>query len=160
MASILHQTVGTKNQNVIPVGKRDTFPACAEAKERLAAIQSHLRARTRRSVINLSKVSGQKVDPFMVSVLVDGKALEMEVDTGASVSLIRERTLKTHWRKEDKRPTRKRAAVKLSLYTGEAIKVIRAIDVAGHQDQREKLRLIVVAGRVCNLPCIMKIEYF
>ena len=43
----LHQIVGTKNQNVIPVGKRDTFPACAEAKERLAAIQSHLRARTR-----------------------------------------------------------------------------------------------------------------
>ena len=40
--------VGTKNQNVIPVGKRDTFPACAEAKERQAAIQSHLRARTRR----------------------------------------------------------------------------------------------------------------
>ncbi|KAL5496693.1 hypothetical protein EMCRGX_G013033 [Ephydatia muelleri] len=53
-------------------------------------------------VINLSKVSGQKVDPFMVSVLVDGKALEMEVDTGASVSLISERTFKTHWRKEDK----------------------------------------------------------
>ena len=45
-------------------------------------------------VINLSKVSGQKVDPFMVSVLVDGKALEMEVDTGASVSLISERTFK------------------------------------------------------------------
>eukprot|EP00731_Ephydatia_muelleri_P035859 Em0170g2a len=54
----------------------------------------------------------------MVSVLVDGKALEMEVDTGASVSLI-----------------------------SEAIKVIGAIDVAaGYQDQREKLRLIVVAG--------------
>eukprot|EP00731_Ephydatia_muelleri_P001691 Em0001g1691a len=69
-------------------------------------------------VINLSKVRGQKVDPFMVSVLVDGKALEMEVDTGASVSLI-----------------------------SEAIKVIGAIDVAaGYQDQREKLRLIVVAG--------------
>ena len=31
-----------------------------------------------------------------------GKALEMEVDTGASVSLISERTFKTHWRKEDK----------------------------------------------------------
>ena len=98
-------------------------------------------------VINLSKVRGQKVDPFMVSVLVDGKALEMEVDTGASVSLISERTFKTHWRKEDKRPTLKRAAVKLSSYTGEAIKVIGAIDVAaGYQDQREKLRLIVVAG--------------
>ena len=26
----------------------------------------------------------------------------MEVDTGASVSLINERTFKTHWRKEDK----------------------------------------------------------
>eukprot|EP00731_Ephydatia_muelleri_P001678 Em0001g1678a len=75
-------------------------------------------------VINLSKVRGQKVDPFMVSVLVDGKALEMEVDTGASVSLISERTFKTHWRKEDKRPTLKRAAVKLSSYTGEAIKVL------------------------------------
>ncbi|KAL5488914.1 hypothetical protein EMCRGX_G017932 [Ephydatia muelleri] len=99
------------------------------------------------SVINLSKVSGQKVEPFMVSVLVDGKALEMEVDTGASVSRISERTFKTHWRKEDKRPTLKRAAVKLSSYTGEAIKVIGAIDVAaGYQDQREKLRLIVVAG--------------
>ena len=83
----------------------------------------------------------------MVSVLVDGKALEMEVDTGASVSLISERTFKTHWRKEDKRPTLKRATVKLSSYTGETIKVIGAIDVAaGYQDQREKLRLIVVAG--------------
>ena len=95
----------------------------------------------------MSKVSGQKVDPFMVSVLVNGKALVMDVDTGASVSLICERTFKTHWRKENKRPTLKRAAVKLFSYTGEAIKVIGATDVAaGYQDQREKLRLIVVAG--------------
>ena len=50
-------------------------------------------------------------------------------------------------RKEDKRPTFKRAAAKLSSYTVEAIKVIGAIDVAaGYQDQREKLRLIVIAG--------------
>ena len=69
-------------------------------------------------VINMSKAGGQKVDPFMVTVLVDGKSLEMEVDTGASISLISERTLKTHWRKEDKQPTLMCSAVKLSSYTG------------------------------------------
>ena len=98
-------------------------------------------------VVNMAKTGGQKVDPFMLTVLVDGKSLEMEVDTGASISLISERTLKTHWTKKDKPPALMRSAVKLSSYTGEAIKVLGVINVtAGYQDRKEHLKLIVVAG--------------
>lgn len=89
-------------------------------------------------VINMSKAGGQKVDPFMVTVLVNGKVLEMEVDT--SISHISERMFKTHWRKKNKPPTLMQTAVKLSSYTGEAIKVSRVIEVtAGYQDRKEHL---------------------
>ncbi|XP_064476027.1 uncharacterized protein K02A2.6-like [Ornithodoros turicata] len=37
------------------------------------------------------------VDPFIVNVEIEGKPIEMELDTGASVSVMGEETLKTHY---------------------------------------------------------------
>ena len=63
------------------------------------------------------------------------------------MSLISERTFKSHLRRKDKSPTLMYTAVKLSSYTGEVIKVSGVIQVtAGYQDAKSTSNLIVVTG--------------
>ena len=89
----MHRTVGTKNQNVRHTfGKKSTF-----TKQRKDGGNS----KSRKVCTNVSKDRGQNVDPFVVSVFVDGKALEMQIDIRASISFIAERTFKLYWRRKD-----------------------------------------------------------
>ena len=66
--------------------------------------------------------------PLQSTVMVDGKELSVEVDTGASLSLISEMTYKKLW-KSDALPELQQTAVKLRTYTGEEIGVLGCINV-------------------------------
>ena len=73
---------------------------------------------------------------------MDEKYLNMEVDTGASVSLISERT----WQ-DLCTPKLNPAKVILRSYSGESVKVLGEMELTvQYQDQKKKLNLLVVTG--------------
>ena len=81
--------------------------------------------------------------PIVVSVLVNDKPLEMELDTGAAVSIISE---DTHQSKFPGVPLQK-ASVKLKTYTGQTMEVCGQLDVTVRYNSQEyTLPLCVVAG--------------
>ena len=83
-------------------------------------------------------------DPIVHEIVVDGKPLSMEVDTGAGLSIISHDTFVKHWHNKTLRPSRDR----LRTYTGEVIQVEGIADV-GVQDRNRvihTLPLVVVPG--------------
>ena len=70
----------------------------------------------------------------------------MEIDTGAAVSLISEKTYKTQWSPQFQ-PTLKASNVRLHTYTKESIEVLGSIPVeVTYKRQKKSLSLLVVAG--------------
>ena len=92
---------------------------------------------------HLHKMGTQSSPPVEVDVVVNGTSLTMEVDTGAAVSIISEKTrrallphLKLH-----------ASDLVLRTYTEEPIKVIGTLNVrVQYGSQAEKLVLVVVGG--------------
>ena len=81
-----------------------------------------------------------------VPVLLNKSKLEMEVDTGAALSVISKSTYDQLW-SDESAPPLKPAAAKLKTYTGEQIRVVGAITVeVEHNHQQKRLGLLVVAG--------------
>ena len=79
-----------------------------------------------------------------VELTVNGASLTMEVDTGASVSLISENTYRTTWTAA-KRPPLQRSDTRLYTYSGELIDVLGAIRVTVcYKQQTKQLSLLVV----------------
>ena len=73
-------------------------------------------------------------------------ALEMEIDTGASLSIISEKTYHSLWTTESQ-PKLQPSTVKLHTYTKEAITVLGSITVeVCYKDQTKTLSLLVVTG--------------
>ena len=71
----------------------------------------------------------------------------MEVDTGASLSLISETTYKKLW-ESDTLPELQQTTVKLRTYTGEEMRVLGCINVrVQSKEQEAQLPLLVVKGR-------------
>ena len=69
----------------------------------------------------------------------------MEVDTGASISIMSESTFKDTWRSNS--PPLQASRICVKTYTGEALDVLGSIDVeVGYEGQRESLQLHIVAG--------------
>ena len=64
--------------------------------------------------------------PIEVQVELDERTLTMEVDTGASLSLVSEETFRNLWPNKQLLPPN----VKLCSYTGEQIVVLGGLDVA------------------------------
>ena len=87
-----------------------------------------------------------RIRPLLVTVKAHSANLEMELDTGASASIISEETYRTLWKNEQAPPLRK-TDTKLRTYTGEALhlKGVITVDVQ-YNGQSEPLELIVVAG--------------
>ena len=86
--------------------------------------------------LNLSSRDASTIAPFVVSVQVDDKYPKMEVDTGASVSLISERTWRNLWKNGT--PKLNPAKVILRSYSGESIKVLEEMDITvQYQDQKK-----------------------
>ena len=79
-----------------------------------------------------------------VELTVNGASLTMEVDTGASVSLISENTYRTTWTAA-KRPPLQPSDTRLYTYSGELIEVLGAITVTVcYKQQTKQLSLLVV----------------
>lgn len=83
-------------------------------------------------------------DPIMVTMNVQDRDIVMEVDTGASTTLISEHTFKNTWNVP---PPLEQTMTNLRTYTGESIKVVGRAEVSvKHGDKIDKLPLLVVKG--------------
>ena len=89
-----------------------------------------------------------KVQPLMVTVMVNKKNIPMEVDTGAALSLISEETFNSHFNFTELQPT----DVQLRTYSGELISALGSLDVeVEYESQTASVPLIVVKGTGPNL---------
>ena len=93
----------------------------------------------------LNQVKSRKIDapPIMVKVKLDDCLVDMEVDTGASVSLISEDTFKSLWPGRTLQPS----PVRLRTYLKETIPVVGSTNVnVDYNGQLCGLPLVVVGG--------------
>ena len=85
--------------------------------------------------------------PVMVTLEINQKKLSMEVDTGASVSLINHAMYTNLWA-ESHRPKLQPSTRKLRTYTGEELEVHGCLTVdVQYKKQQQTLPLLVVAGK-------------
>ena len=85
-------------------------------------------------------------DPIVATIEINNSNLQMEIDTGASRSIVGENTFKQLW-PEEQQPTITPAKVKLRTYTGELIPVLGVATVTvNHHNQCKVLELLVAAG--------------
>ena len=85
--------------------------------------------------------------PLLVDMTVNKVPLQMEVDTGASVSLISRDTYRKLWLNQEWRPKLQPSPRRLRTYTGQELDVqgSATVDVT-YGSQSQKLPLLVVAG--------------
>ena len=84
--------------------------------------------------------------PILVTLKVNGSDLEMELDTGATLSVISEQTYHKLF-PTGKAPTLRNVTTQLTTYTGEAIEILGEIEVTvQYKGQEKKLNLLVVTG--------------
>ena len=94
----------------------------------------------------LFNLQGTRSKPLAITVQVNQTDLQMEIDTGAAVSLISEKTYKTQWSSQ-MQPKLKASDVRLHTYTKESIDVLGSIVVeVVYKGQKKSLLLLVVAG--------------
>ena len=91
-------------------------------------------------------VHSRYTKPYRADVKVNGNSLSMEIDTGASVSIVSQHTLEII-REGTTSLVLKESAVKLQTYTGEVIGVCGSTMVpVEHNGQTVTLPLIVTVG--------------
>ena len=102
----------------------------------------------REQEYSLYRLSSGSSRPIAVQVSLNGKSVEMEVDTGASVSIISEEThLIQHLRHGGVTIPPTQSAAKLCTYRGQTIQVVGSTDVeVEHNGQRATLPLLVTRG--------------
>ena len=76
---------------------------------------------------SLFQVVGHKLPPLRMTMKVNNVDLELEVDTGASASIISEKTYRGTWREDS--PTIRETAIRLKTYTGEQLYLLGVIEV-------------------------------
>ena len=98
------------------------------------------------ALYNLS--SSKSRMPLVQLLTVNGTPLQMQVDTGAVVSLISESTYMRVW-PQVRRPALEKSGILLRTYTGEGINVVGKIcvDVQHEGQNHRSLDLLVVQGR-------------
>ena len=98
--------------------------------------------------LQLFAVCERSSRPFHTDVIVDGKMLRMEIDTGAAVSIISQSQQEALFPDATLRKPR----VKLTTYTGEPMTVVGELDAQVQYGQQSKaLPLTVVAGNGASL---------
>ena len=96
----------------------------------------------------LNNIRAKAGQPLVLNVKLAGKPVSMELDTGATVSLISEQAYESQLQE----CFLKCSEVKLRTYSGEALPVIGELDVTVSYDHQEaKLPLVVVKGAGPNL---------
>ena len=83
----------------------------------------HITATEQEDSYSLFNTKGLGHQPFYMTLTVQGEQLQMELDTGAAVSVMSEQTYKTVWNAE-KAPPIEPAQVQLHVYTGDTIPVL------------------------------------
>ena len=121
---------------------RVTFKHTRNSSEPTHSVETDVDA----SAYTLFNVTGSSSKPFVVTVQIDGADLPMEVDTGASMTLISKTTFDTLWSPHTA-PSLQPTGSKLRTYTGESIEVLGAANVnVSFQEQHKQLQLLVVGG--------------
>ena len=148
--------------NATTARRKAAWPRCAEARPRqrrqswdrahpvepsgitkLVLTEKHV---DKAPVYSLCKLTNPHSKPLLVTLQVNGAELEMEVDTGAAVSVVSAEIYHTLWPKEIA-PALHPANVKLRTDTREELPVLGTATVTvGYQDQEEQLSLLVVEG--------------
>ena len=93
-------------------------------------------------------VSSTKEPPLTTTVVIDGRSLQMEIDTGAAVTVISTATYKMLWGPSP--PPLRESATVLRAYGGRIIKVLGTVRVkvrGDHKAPLKQLDLHVVAGK-------------
>ena len=92
-------------------------------------------------------LTGVSIKPLKVTVKVNNADLDMEVDTGASVSIISEDTYNRLW-PDKQQPSLQKSTITLRTYGGEqlSVKGSLAVDVQ-YKDQKAHLQLVVATGQ-------------
>ena len=91
-------------------------------------------------------LSASHADPILATIELNKSKLQMEIDTGASRSIVGENTFKQLW-SEDLCPAITPTKVKLRTYTGELIPVVGVTTVTvSHHNQSKELELLIAAG--------------
>ena len=89
-----------------------------------------------------------KSRPIVVSVSVNSKPIQMEVDTGAFLSIMSKDTFNKEFSNQTLQPT----TISLRTYTGECLTVLGTLEVqVEHNSQSAMLPVIVVEGDGPNL---------
>ena len=95
---------------------------------------------------SLYNITDSVAAPLKVKVFVCGTEISMEIDTGATKSIMSKGTFYRIWPSSNAPPL-KTTATRLRTYTGETIKVIGEVNVEVTLDgQQEKLSLLIVDG--------------
>ena len=85
----------------------------------------------------------KRPQPIEVTVTLNNSPTTMQVDTGATLSIMSEKTYHMLW-KTDARPALLPSSARLSTYTGEQISVLGAITVdVSYQHQQCQLQLLI-----------------
>ena len=95
--------------------------------------------------IMCSVVSGNRgIHPLVSDFVIDGKKVRMQIDTGASVSVMSAKLYREIWAKS---PAVHKSGAVLRTYTGEQIKVVGMIAVDAQYDRRKfTVPLMIVDG--------------
>ena len=84
-----------------------------------------------------------KPQPYKTQLTINGKAVPMEIDTGASLTLISENTFRNCWPDL----SLSHNGITLHTYSSESIPVLDTLDVCvNHNGQKATLPLLVVEG--------------
>ncbi len=93
------------------------------------------------TLFTMESREGQK--PFLVEVQLDGRSLQMEVDTGAALSVMSEAAFQKVWPNKPMEPS----STRLRTYTGELLRVLGSVVVhVQHGTKEADLPLLVVKG--------------
>ncbi len=87
-------------------------------------------------------------DSFVAEVMVDGKSVQMEVDSGASLSVMSE----GEFRQKFGESVLERTNIVLSTYSGEKMKPVGCFDVdVEYKGRSQRLPLVIMPGKTSAL---------
>ena len=136
--SVLKSVKSTRrNKAAHPISQEEDFQESEDMLETAMNIVGH----------------GNDVKLLKVEVMINQQKVEMEIDTGATVTFVNEATFKALWSKR-KAPRLRRPQVQLQTYSGESITLVKVgeTDVKVRYGQQvASLPLIIVKGKGPNL---------
>lgn len=101
----------------------------------------------------IAYAGGRKVEAYKIKMRVQGKLLEMEVDTGAVVTVIPKRLWMKSFKKIPLRPYKEG----LNTYSGESLPILGVIkvDVVYKEQQVKQLPMVVIDDRRRTVPVLL-----